>query len=224
MTVVERVQATRPAVVAVVETCSAPGGQWEHLQSALAPLGYTFVWSPSISDLGSAGCQQFGNGLAVLGVASNPVAVTYEAQRVSWTAPYQELRNIACTTFVAPDGQQLTACVTHLVNRTSGDASTTEAQAAEALAAVEALPPGRHIVAGDFNLGPTDRALDPWYDGHREADASRRTRKVQPTHDSGVKLDYVFGDVGSFARSTTAAVEPVATSDHHWYVGTFPAA
>jgi endonuclease/exonuclease/phosphatase family metal-dependent hydrolase len=220
-TVVERVKATKPAVVGVVEVCSAKRGQWEHIRSELGRLGYSFVWSPSIANLGFAGCEQFGNGLAVLGKAGTPSILTFDEQRVNWDGSYQELRNIACAPFTAPDRKALTACVTHLVNRISGDAATTSAQAAEALSFVETAAAGRRLVAGDFNLHPSDGALDGWYAAHREADASRRT-DWQPTHDSGTKLDYLFGDAASFAPTTTAVVEPVSTSDHHWYRGSFP--
>jgi endonuclease/exonuclease/phosphatase family metal-dependent hydrolase len=220
-TVVERVKATKPAVVGVVEVCSARRGQWEHIRSELGRLGYSFVWSPSIANLGFAGCEQFGNGLAVLGKAGTPSILTFEAQRVNWDGAYQELRNIACAPFTAPDRKALTACVTHLVNRVSSDAATTSAQAAEALSFAETAAAGRRIVAGDFNLHPSDPALDGWYAEHREADASLRSG-WQATHDSGTKLDYLFGDAASFAATTTAEVEPVSTSDHHWYRGSFP--
>ena len=221
-TVVDRVRSakTPPLILAVVETCSAEAGQWELLQQQLGPLGYSFVWSPSIGDFGRAGCAQFGNGLAVLGTVTSTAAATFEAQRVSAASSYQELRNIVCATFDT-SASAMTACATHLVNQLNSDSGTTRLQAAEALRFADTWA-GARIVGGDFNLDPGDASLDGWYAGYWEADASRRNRRVKPTHDSGVKRDYLFGNRAAFGDGTAAAVEAVDTSDHHWYVGTFP--
>ena len=223
-TVVARVtQANpRPVVVSLSEVCSSTNlllrGQWQQIERGLRPLGYATAFRPSVTTRIGSRCDRFGNGLAVLGHMDEVVGRTYGAQEQ--TSSITELRNLVCARATTTAGGRLAACSTHLVPRTE----TARAQAAEALSFVQERFAGlRRLVGGDFNLPPGDVGLDGWYGSYLEADGSRRTG-AQPTLDSGLRGDYVFGDKASFVPPTTAVVTPVDVSDHHYYDGSFPTA
>lgn len=212
--VVDRVKAAnpRPLVVTLNEVCSsrypwAPG-QWERVVDQLQRLGYSLVFAPSLTNVGSR-CDRFGNGLAVAGSITSTSVLTYQAQ---WSGS-AERRNIVCADASTPLGRAA-ACSTHIVPKTEGPA-----QVAEALLFVES----RHgllarLVGGDFNLPPEHAALDGWYVGYHEGD--HRLDK-QPTMDSGLRADYGWADAGHFSEQHPASATPVDESDHHWYEARF---
>lgn len=215
----------RPAVIGLAEVCAsgdagAPG-QREHLTSALAPLGYSVVWAPSIEAFGRPGCEQFGNLLAVRGTVIATESVRFDAQRVSSSRDYQELRNAVCADAVV-GGRTLVGCTTHLVNPSPTDIETTRRQAAEALAFVTSVAPdAMRLVVGDLNLVPTDPALDGWFAELRWADPAGRTAAAAPTTDGGATVDYAFASPAGTSSVTGLDVVVLPTSDHHWVPGTF---
>ncbi len=207
----------RPLVVSLSEVCSSNSsvapGQWEHVVSKLAPLGYAMSYAPSVTNRIGSRCDRFGNGLAVLGRLESSATLTYTAQEQ--TSSLTELRNLVCAVATTSIGK-VVGCSTHLVPRLA----TARTQAAEARAFVEErFSALARVVGGDFNLKPDDIGLDTWYERYREADASQRGPQAQATLDSGAKVDYVFADQLHAAPATSAAVTPVDSSDHHWYDG-----
>jgi hypothetical protein len=123
-------------------------------------------------------------------------------------------------TFLGP----IAACAVHL---TRNGGSRAQDQATTLLFGMSTLYPGiRKWAGGDFNLRvpfsitDPDRIVPPaWYDNYYEGDPA----PFDPTTDTGIKIDHVFGAKNTFTGTGSSDTFDVPSSDHRYYWTTFVA-
>lgn len=221
-------------VVSLNEVC---GNQLTAAKNSLSSRGYNYqsIWIENIpagsSSLATA-CKGYGNGLLVkFQGAANPA--DFADRR--WSTAGGEKRGQLCAHIVNPDYYH---CVLHL------SASNDDARRGDLDVF---FPPvqnlinsGKHVVvAGDFNVGPSNTLLDRYYTNEyspagygrfREVDGSCWTRPAteggstcnEPTfaawNVTDKKLDYIFVSRPGFGV-TGGDVTASTTSDHDPLVG-----
>jgi endonuclease/exonuclease/phosphatase family metal-dependent hydrolase len=134
----------------------------------------------------------------------------------SWMLPaviFEEDRRLLCVR-----SGEVTVCVTHL----SVEESNREGQIA-AIATVLSGLSGPLVLAGDFNLDPSDPRLDPLYQRYDEVDNGDRTWLNEPAGAdvrnedtfNRHKFDYIFLSVPDWSTTGAHADDPVGgLSDH----------
>lgn len=191
----------QPYVVTLNEACAS---QLDYLVDQLAPHGYTGVHDPTgpTCDDGSA----YGNAMLV---QSGFTEVG------SWELPNpggNEPRKLLC---VAPETQDIVACVTHISHIEEDQAEQIQAVGDQLGTLVDAGE--RVMIGGDFNVTPEDARMSPMYgscypDGaglFNEADSDPACSRTGEGSFGDSKIDYVF-----FSEQFTELSGDVTHSDY----------
>jgi endonuclease/exonuclease/phosphatase family metal-dependent hydrolase len=177
----------RPALaVTVNEVCDR---QYDAMAEALAPAGFSAAAAWSIPDFDRPGCASYGNAVFWRRGDGGVERITYPDELQQDGASTRERRTLL---IASAAGFPLRIATTHPAPYRGLAAR----QVAHAVGLLEAQPDRPCVLAGDLNLPPWDRALDPLYATHQEADRWGR-RWSRPTHQGFRKLDYVFVPRGS---------------------------
>jgi endonuclease/exonuclease/phosphatase family metal-dependent hydrolase len=175
-------RAPLPVALTVNEVCSP---QFDALEQALAPAGYSAAAAWSIPHFGDPRCASYGNAVFWRGGDGGVERLTYpDRLQIDGAATRERRTFLRVVSATSP----FAVATTHPAPQ-ADVAARQVALAAEWLAERRGGPPT--VLAGDLNLPPWSRGLDVVYADHQEADRWPR-RLGRPTHRGLRKLDYVF--------------------------------
>lgn len=226
----------RPIFIALAEVCET---QHWLITARLSSIGYqgSTKFVPVLSrkhykNLESTCGDCFGYAMWALGAPVRDGAHMFSNNPNGRRCNYEThtCRQVSCRDFNNSSAGRFVGCVLHLISGTSESRiAARKTQIDESIYFVNATWSNRVIVAGDFNETPASNAypMDPWYptmaDVHSANLADRFFCELPwycPTHNSGRKIDYIFGRTNLYVLPSGRTSYDSAWSDHHHVRGT----